>query len=157
MDLVLPLPSHSMLSATVGRLSFFFTMMLVTLVKIAKSLIINEVCAYTILDYPPKMTELRSFNTKHRSNIDFVVDIGATDYRKFGTLILEDEKPTTNIQQNCFYQVECIVHEILAQWLKGNGLLPVTWDTLVTVLKKIGLKILASNIISQSIRSRDEP
>ena len=118
---------------------------------------INEVTVCTHhLDHPPKMTELRSFNTKHRSNIDFVVDIGATDYRKFGTLILENEKPIKVIEQNCFYQVEYIVHQILAIWLDGNGLSPVTWDTLVTVLKTIGLKVLASDIISQSIRSRDE-
>ena len=111
---------------------------------------------HTISDHRPKMTELRSFNTKDRNNIDFVVDIGATDYTKFGTLILGDARPIKVIKQNCFHQVECIVEQILMDWLDGNGILPVTWNTLVTVLQKISLNVLASDIISQSIKSRDE-
>ena len=100
------------------------------------------------------MRELRSFNTQYGEVIDLVTAIG-TSYKKFGTLILNDGNLVKNIELSCQYKVECIVHDILSDWLKGKGVSPVTWNTLVTVLEKSDLRVLASDIIQQS-RSRDE-
>ena len=100
------------------------------------------------------MSELRSFNTQHGEVIDLVTAIG-TSYKKFGTLILNDANLVENIELSCQHQVECIVHDILFLWLKGVGVSPVTWNTLVTVLDESDLKVLASDIKQQS-RSRDE-
>ena len=100
------------------------------------------------------MSELRSFNTQHGEVIDLVTAIG-TNFRKFGTLILNDANLVETIELSCQYQVECIIHDILGNWLKGKGALPVTWKTLITMLEKSDLKVLASDIKQQS-RSRDE-
>ena len=41
---------------------------------------------------------------------------------------------------------EQINEEILRQWLSGKGKQPVTWATLVEVLRDIGLSTLAKDI-----------
>lgn len=41
---------------------------------------------------------------------------------------------------------EAIIQEILARWLQGQGLQPVTWSTLICVLKKVDLWELARMI-----------
>ena len=41
---------------------------------------------------------------------------------------------------------ERINYVIFREWLKGSGAQPVTWKTLVTVLKQIGLSEVAAEI-----------
>ena len=75
--------------------------------------------------------------------------------RSLAPLSSHDAKLVENIENSHQYQVEDIVHDISGNWLKGKRTLPVTWNTLVTVLEKSDLKVLASDIKQQN-RSRDE-
>ena len=48
----------------------------------------------------------------------------------------------------CQYQHDAakINYEILQQWIQGKGRQPVQWSTLIDVLKKIQLSVLAKKI-----------
>ena len=67
--------------------------------------------------------------------MDLAIEIG-TDYEKFGTLLLEDEKgnKVKNIKVSEHGDPVDITVEILKQWLQGKGKEPVTWQTLVKCL-----------------------
>lgn len=62
-----------------------------------------------------------------------------TNYKAFGTQLLNDENYATTgaiakeFQNNAFE----INFEVLVQWIQGKGRHPVTWKTLVEVLKDI--------------------
>ena len=53
-----------------------------------------------------------------------------------------------NIEENQRGHVESINREILRQWLKGEGLKPVTWNTLITVLSKAKLGTLVVKMVA---------
>ena len=50
------------------------------------------------------------------------------------------------MEVECHSRPERIVIKILQEWLQGNGLLPVTWNTLIETLRKTGLPELAADI-----------
>ena len=52
----------------------------------------------------------------------------------------------TAIEQKRLNNAEQINIDILKEWLQGKGMKPVTWQTLVDVLKDIGLSELAKDI-----------
>jgi len=52
----------------------------------------------------------------------------------------------TAIEQKRLNDAEKINIDILKEWLQGKGKKPVTWQTLVDVLKDIGLFVLAKDI-----------
>ena len=84
-------------------------------------------------------------------HVDLAIEIG-TDYEKFGTLLLEDEKgnEVKNIKVSEHGDPVDITVEILKQWLqgKGKGKEPVTWQTLVTCLRATRLNALVDNMKS---------
>jgi len=89
------------------------------------------------------MTELIKFvGQKGRKSIP--AEIGA-DYFKFGTLLLKDQAVNAikTEYQNCPEQINT---EILRRWIKGEGRTPVTWTTLIKVLKDISHHTLAEDI-----------
>ena len=79
--------------------------------------------------------------------IDIAAQIG-TDYNKFGTLILEDNngKKINNIKMAELGDPVDTAVAILKMWIEGKGKTPVTWQTLVTCLRKTGLNVLADDI-----------
>ena len=78
---------------------------------------------------------------------DIVQKVGAK-YHVFGINLLKDEDGSkTSVIENDFrgnsYRIS---QEILTCWLQGQGRMPVTWATLVTVLKDLNLLVLANEI-----------
>ena len=69
-------------------------------------------------------------------------------YDDFGILILEDDNGdrTDAIARELHYGAEDINKRIFRLWVKGEGLQPVSWATLVSVLQDVGLKALARDI-----------
>ena len=99
-------------------------------------------------DECPTLPALRDFPGKHGS-IDIAADING-DYNKFGTLLLDDKngKKLYSIERSKHGDPVDITVAILQMWMDGKGRMPVTWQTLVTYLRKTGLNVLADNIES---------
>jgi len=72
----------------------------------------------------------------------------ATKYVQFGTFLLDDRdgSKVKNIAHKHHYDPERINTEILQEWLTGRGKQPVTWATLVDVLRDSELFTLAGDI-----------
>ena len=69
-------------------------------------------------------------------------------FENFGIIILEDDEgdhidAITREHQD---RVEDINKSVFRLWVKGEGLKPVSWATLVDVLQDIGLNTLARDI-----------
>ena len=105
----------------------------------------------------PTLHELLNFPGQEK-RLNIPQEIG-TQYKTFGTILLEDD---------CGDRVDDIVHEyreraerinteILQEWLTGRGKQPVTWDTLVEVLRDIELSTLAGDISTSKSKYRPEP
>ena len=72
--------------------------------------------------------------------------VGA-NYYTFGILLLNDDGSLVDsMEVECHSRPERIVIKILQEWLQGNGLLPVTWNTLIETLKNTGLPELAADV-----------
>ena len=106
--------------------------------------------------------ELRA-TTLLRMNIDCYTDTQPTlpelvklkipqmigqDYETFGTVLLNDErgKMIDAIVEANSARAKEINMAILKKWLRGEGKQPVTWGTLVQVLKDSDLKSVAKEI-----------
>ena len=72
----------------------------------------------------------------------------STHYKEFGTFLLLDDtgKRVQNMEHTFMNSPEYINMEIFREWLDGRGRRPVTWETLVEVLREIELHILADDI-----------
>ena len=77
-----------------------------------------------------------------------IIDQIGTTYRMLGTMLLNDDTGaiTEAIKQQCNQKASDINYEILRHWLQGGGKSPVTWMTLIEVLKQVQLKELAGRI-----------
>ena len=71
-----------------------------------------------------------------------------TAYENFGILLLEDDggERTDAIIRELDRRAEDINKRIFRLWVKGEGLQPVSWATLVGVLQDMGLNTLARDI-----------
>ena len=71
-----------------------------------------------------------------------------TAYENFGILLLEDDNGdrTDAIVRELHERAEDINKRIFRLWVKGEGLQPVSWATLVGVLQDMGLNALAWDI-----------
>jgi hypothetical protein len=71
-----------------------------------------------------------------------------TKFTDFGILLLEDDNGdrTEAIVRELRDRAEDINKRVFRLWVKGEGLKPVSWATLVGVLQDIGLNTLASDI-----------
>lgn len=89
------------------------------------------------------MAELLSL--KERDHIS--VEVG-DKYREFGTFLLEDRDgaKVQAIQNRCHLDPLRINCEIMISWLQGEGRQPVTWATLIQVLRDIDMNALAEDI-----------
>ena len=72
----------------------------------------------------------------------------ASSYTTFGIFLLNDEMgdQVDIIVDKNRGDPERISHNILREWLKGKGLLPVTWETLVKALRDTKLFALADKV-----------
>ena len=102
-------------------------------------------CISVFADERPDLLKLLSFLGKS-GNINIPQQIG-TNYRMFGVLLLNDETAAevTAIVKEHRENAADINLEILRLWIGGKGK-PLSWNTLINVLKDIGLGTLASDI-----------
>ena len=87
----------------------------------------------------PTMPELRHLEMPDGEAIDIAQRIG-TSFEKFGSLLLNDDggSKVQNIYHDKMKEVVPTNVEILRRWLAGSGKQPVTWGTLIKVLKDTG-------------------
>ena len=79
-----------------------------------------------------------------------IMECIGTNYKMLGTLLLNDDTgaKTAAIIEECRGNAPRINYEVLQQWIQGRGRQPVTWDTLVGVLRGLKLSELANTIES---------
>ena len=80
--------------------------------------------------------------------LNIISGIG-TFYISFGLLLLEDDKGNEiyAIEKELQKNASDINNRILYLWLNGKGKQPVTWETLIGVMKQVdGLQVLACDI-----------
>ena len=87
-----------------------------------------------------------SFPVSPNTKVNIAEEI--TDYTSFGTLLLDDDggNKVSAIVQEHHSNAKKINWEIFRRWLEGERRQPLSWPTLVQVLKDIGLKKLAKDI-----------
>ena len=95
------------------------------------------------------MRELLSFSVKTKK-LNIAVQVGAK-YSNFGMFLLEDDTGAivSALEKEHHWSAEQINMAILQKWLQGNGVKPVMWSTLVTVLRSIEMNELANDIESK--------
>ena len=95
----------------------------------------------------PTLPELLKFTCTDGRVLNIPVEI-STKFSPFGTFLLDDRNGlrVKNIAYKHRDNPEQINTEILQEWLIGNGMQPVTWVTLVKVLRDIELSTLARDI-----------
>lgn len=88
-----------------------------------------------------------------REDTNVLEEIGA-NYRTFGVLLLNDKcgATITAIEERHQNRAIDINFEISQRWIQGRGINPVTWETLVQVLKLNKLNNLAIKIESSLSR-----
>ena len=84
-------------------------------------------------------------------DLEVIENIG-TDYEKFGTFLLKDDKGVLvdAIKHDCLGKTHGITKKILQEWLAGKGE-PVTWACLVETLHRCKLNTLADEIQQQHL------
>ena len=94
----------------------------------------------------PTIIELIRFQGRSR-RINILQEI-STKYYDFGVLLLKDGTGAKlrNVIHKYKHDAEQINQEILEQWIDGKGKQPVTWGTLVKVLRDVKPTTLASDI-----------
>ena len=92
------------------------------------------------------MPEFLNFPTA-RGSMNLAQKI-STNFSSFGILLLQDEggEQVAAIIRQCQGTAEDINREVFSRWLRGSGCTPVSWATLVSVLHRVGLHELASDI-----------
>ena len=95
----------------------------------------------------PTLPELLKFRTSSGRTVNIVEQIG-THYSTLGPLLLTDDTGAviSAIADKHQRSSETINQEILTRWLQGLGKLPVTWSTLLDVLRDVGLSELTQMI-----------
>ena len=95
----------------------------------------------------PTLPELLRFTCADQRVTNIPVEI-ATKYVRFGTFLLDDRNGSRIkiMAHKHLNDAERINTEILQEWMTGRGRQPVTWTTLVKVLRYIELSTLAGEI-----------
>ena len=98
---------------------------------------------------PPTLEQLLFFTGKAPTYATFnVAALVGIAYSKMGVLLLKDETGAVvqALEHEHMRNAEKINTAIFSQWLQGKGAQPVAWPTLIGVLRKIGLCVLADDI-----------
>ena len=94
----------------------------------------------------PTLPELLNFTCTDGRVINISVEV-ATKYVELGTFLLNDDGLRVRIMAHKHLNdAEQINIEVLQKWMTGRGRQPVTWTTLVEVLRDIELSVLAGDI-----------
>ena len=95
----------------------------------------------------PTLPELLRFTCTDKRAVNIPVEI-ATKYVEFGTFLLDDRTGSRVkiMEHQHHYDAKRINTEILKEWLTERGKQPVTWATLIEVLRDIELSTLADEI-----------
>ena len=98
-------------------------------------------------DTKPSLPELLKFTFTDGRSVNIPVEIG-NKYSQFGIFLLNDDtgSKVMSMASKHHYNAEQINTEILHEWLIGSGKKPVSWATLVNVLRDISLSTLADEI-----------
>ena len=106
-----------------------------------------------LLTRKPTLPELLNLKTSSGSTVNIVQQIG-THYHVMGPLLLRDDTGavTSAIISQHQRDAALINQEIMTRWLQGQGKLPVSWSTLIDVLKGVELTEL-SHLIQESLTS----
>ena len=98
-------------------------------------------------DTKPSLQELLRFVCTDGRPVNIPVEIGSK-YLQFGIFLLDDSTGSRvmSMASRHHHNAEQINTEILHEWLIGSGKKPVTWETLVKVLRDIELSTLADEI-----------
>ena len=98
-------------------------------------------------DIKPTLPELIKFTCTDRRVLNIPVEVG-TKYVSFGAFLLNDSTGSRVkiMSHKNLNDAERINIEILSEWLTERGKQPVTWATLVEVLRDIELSTLAGEI-----------
>ena len=94
------------------------------------------------------MSEVLNFECADKRKINIPEEVGI-EFTYFGALLLPQDQTgmkVKNMAHRYSNDPKQINTEILREWLTGNGKQPVTWSTLVEVLRDIGLSALADDI-----------
>lgn len=94
----------------------------------------------------PDLIELTNFKTTCGS-INVTEQIGVK-YKTFGIQLLQDATGavTDVIERQCLLNAADINTKIIQRWIMGQGKKPITWSTLIDVLRDIQLSELADEI-----------
>ena len=105
----------------------------------------------------PTLPELLNLKTSSGSTVNIVEEIG-THYTPLGILLLNDHTGaiTSALVSEHRLNVDEINLDILTRWLQGQGKQPVTWSTLIDVLRDVGLSVLA-RLIQDTVTSSAQP
>ena len=95
----------------------------------------------------PTLPQLTHVHIQGREPIKIMERIGG-NYNKLGIMLLNDDDGSKK-EGIAASQPQHITENILSTWLQGGGKQPVTWDTFITTLKKVGLIELAKDIEEQ--------
>ena len=95
----------------------------------------------------PKLGELLCFKGKDPKPLNLAIKV-STKYSSLGVFLLNDETGiiVQALENEHNKNSEEINKAIFRKWLQGMGALPVSWSTLIDVLRKIGLGTLADDI-----------
>lgn len=95
----------------------------------------------------PELVDIINFETSSGENIKILEQIG-THYSDFGILLLQDKNGAVvqSIIEEANNKAVKINRDILTKWLEGTGKQPITWATLIGVLKDINLRVLAKKL-----------
>ena len=99
----------------------------------------------------PTLPDLMCF-PNGAEEVDIIAEL-APNYPDFGTLVLNDKTGSIidSIEIQCRENPYRITRQILKRWIQGHGRGPVTYVTLVKILRKTGLNVLAKTIESSLI------
>ena len=99
------------------------------------------------LNTKPTLPQLMKFTFTDGTVGNILIEI-AVNFFQFGSFLLDDRSGSRVKIMVCkhHYDAEQINTEIIQEWLAGRGKQPVTWATLVEVLRDIKLSTLAGEI-----------
>ena len=82
-----------------------------------------------------------------RKNLD-IIQSTSTSYTKLGMYLLDDDncEILDSLEESCCHDPVKIVTAVYKKWITGTGRKPVTWQTLVDVLRDIKLNSTADDI-----------
>ena len=112
-----------------------------------------SITAVGSLGSKPTLPILLNFKTSSGSTVNVFQQI-KTHYSKLGPLLLDDDTGavTSAIVSQHHPDADAINQEILIRWLRGQGKRPVTWSTLISVLKDMRFSELAE-VIQEALTS----